>query len=88
MTLRLAVTGASGATGRLVVSEVAAAGHDAIAIGRDRGRLREATIEAAIRTNLAGIRAAFEIVEVLPTIARLGLASTAPHRQPMTQESR
>jgi hypothetical protein len=47
-----------------------------------------ATIEAATRTNLAGVRAAFEIVEVLPTIARLGLASTAPPRPPVTQESR
>jgi hypothetical protein len=32
-----------------VVTEVAAAGHDAIAIGRDPGRLSE----AATRTNLA-----------------------------------
>jgi hypothetical protein len=42
MSLRFAVTGASGTTGRLVIAEVLSAGHTAIAIGRDRERLAAA----------------------------------------------
>jgi uncharacterized protein YbjT (DUF2867 family) len=75
MSLRIAVTGASGTTGRLVVAEVLSAGHTAIAIGAVApGRHRP----CPPARRLAGIRGAFELLDVPTPIERLGVTAAEP----------